>query len=75
MRNPLSGLLTSIDVIQSVLPNPKQETQGQYTLKHDDVVLLKKVSDDAMNIIRSGNETIGPSINVNRREPYITFNV
>lgn len=58
MRNPLSGLLTSIDVIQSVLPNPKQETQGQYTLKHDDVVLLKKVSDDAMNIIRSGNETI-----------------
>ncbi|MEF1281065.1 hybrid sensor histidine kinase/response regulator [Vibrio fortis] len=58
MRNPLSGLLTSIDVIQSVLPNPKQEPQGQYTLKHDDVVLLKKVSDDAMNIIRSGNETI-----------------
>ena len=58
MRNPLSGLLTSIDVIQSVLPNPKQETQGQYTLKHDDVVLLKKVSDDAMNIIRNGNETI-----------------
>ncbi|MFM2600059.1 response regulator [Vibrio fortis] len=58
MRNPLSGLLTSIDVIQSILPNPKQEPQGQYTLKHDDVVLLKKVSDDAMNIIRSGNETI-----------------
>jgi len=58
MRNPLSGLLTSIDVIQSILPNPKQGPQGQYTLKHDDVVLLKKVSDDAMNIIRNGNETI-----------------
>ncbi|WP_434763394.1 hybrid sensor histidine kinase/response regulator [Vibrio fortis] len=58
MRNPLSGLLTSIDIIQSVLPNPKQEPKTEYTLNHDDAVLLKKVSDDAMNIIHTGNETI-----------------
>ena len=58
MHNPLSGLLTSIDIIQSVLPNPKQEPKTEYTLNHDDAVLLKKVSDDAMNIIHTGNETI-----------------
>ena len=58
MRNPLSGLLTSIDIIQSVLPNLKQEPKTEYTLNHDDAVLLKKVSDDAMNIIHTGNETI-----------------
>lgn len=58
MRNPLSGLLTSIDIIQSVLPNPKQEPKTEYILNHDDAVLLKKVSDDAMNIIHTGNETI-----------------
>ena len=58
MRNPLSGLLYSIDLIQSILPDPKKAPQGEYTLTHDDAVQLKKVSDDAMDIIRIGNETI-----------------
>lgn len=58
MRNPLSGLLYSIDLIQSILPDPKKAPQGEYTLIHDDAVQLKKVSDDAMDIIRIGNETI-----------------
>lgn len=56
MRNPLSGLLTSIDVIQSVLPNPSKK--AQYTLSDEDVTLLREVSSDAMKIIHSGNETI-----------------
>ncbi len=58
MRNPLSGLLTSIDVIQSVLPNPKEGKKEQYTLSDEDVTLLREVSSDAMKIIHSGNETI-----------------
>ncbi|WP_215407784.1 ATP-binding response regulator [Vibrio gigantis] len=59
MRNPLSGLLTSIDVMQSILPNPKSGVQkGQYALSNEEVIQLREVSDEAMEIIHSGNETI-----------------
>ncbi|HHI4988421.1 hybrid sensor histidine kinase/response regulator [Vibrio parahaemolyticus] len=59
MRNPLSGLCTSIDVIQSVLPNKKaMGEKDQYVMSGEDVTLLCEVSEDAMNIIHSGNETI-----------------
>lgn len=59
MRNPLSGLLTSIDVIQSILPNPKSgDHKGQYALSNEDVIQLREVGDEAMEIIHSGNETI-----------------
>ncbi|WP_025534580.1 ATP-binding response regulator [Vibrio parahaemolyticus] len=59
MRNPLSGLCTSIDVIQSVLPNKKAiGEKDQYVMSGEDVTLLREVSEDAMNIIHSGNETI-----------------
>ncbi|MCC3819753.1 hybrid sensor histidine kinase/response regulator [Vibrio parahaemolyticus] len=59
MRNPLSGLCTSIDVIQSVLPNKKaMGEKDQYVMSGEDVTLLREVSEDAMNIIHSGNETI-----------------
>ncbi|MCR9775830.1 response regulator [Vibrio parahaemolyticus] len=59
MRNPLSGLCTSIDVIQSVLPNKKAMVEkDQYVMSGEDVTLLREVSEDAMNIIHSGNETI-----------------
>ncbi|WP_348234729.1 ATP-binding response regulator [Vibrio parahaemolyticus] len=59
MRNPLSGLCTSIDVIQSVLPNRKaMGEKDQYVMSGEDVTLLREVSEDAMNIIHSGNETI-----------------
>ncbi|MEZ9652036.1 response regulator [Vibrio lentus] len=59
MRNPLSGLLTSIDVMQSILPNPKSGNhKGQYALSNEDVIQLREVGDEAMEIIHSGNETI-----------------
>ncbi|WP_455292250.1 response regulator [Vibrio parahaemolyticus] len=59
MRNPLSGLCTSIDVIQSVLPKKKaMGEKDQYVMSGEDVTLLREVSEDAMNIIHSGNETI-----------------
>ncbi|PTQ16547.1 hybrid sensor histidine kinase/response regulator [Vibrio splendidus] len=59
MRNPLSGLLTSIDVMQSILPNPKSDDhKGQYALSNEEVIQLREVGDEAMEIIHSGNETI-----------------
>ncbi|PFG58306.1 two-component system CAI-1 autoinducer sensor kinase/phosphatase CqsS [Vibrio sp. ES.051] len=58
MRNPLSGLCTSIDVIQSILPNKKALEKEPYQMSWEDVTLLREVSEDAMKIIQSGNETI-----------------
>ncbi|MEZ9239242.1 response regulator [Vibrio splendidus] len=59
MRNPLSGLLTSIDVMQSILPNPKSgDHKGQYALSNEEVIQLREVGDEAMEIIHLGNETI-----------------
>ncbi|MDF2155420.1 hybrid sensor histidine kinase/response regulator [Vibrio sp. CAU 1672] len=58
MRNPLSGLCTSIDIIQSIVPDPKSAKQSRYELSFEDITLLREVSDDAMKIIHSGNETI-----------------
>ncbi|MEZ8791070.1 response regulator [Vibrio splendidus] len=59
MRNPLSGLLTSLDVMQSILPNPKSgDHKGQYALSNEEVIQLREVGDEAMEIIHSGNETI-----------------
>ena len=58
MRNPLSGLLTSIDIIQSILPNPKNSDEGTYSLGVEELRQLRDVGDEAMEIIHSGNETI-----------------
>ncbi len=59
MRNPLSGLLTSIDVIQSILPNPKSgDIKEPYALSAEELKQLRDVGDEAMEIIHSGNETI-----------------
>ncbi|WP_394245344.1 ATP-binding response regulator [Vibrio astriarenae] len=58
MRNPLSCLCTSIDVIQSTLPQAEKRGQKGYYLSEDDVSMMKEVSAEAMKIIQSGNETI-----------------
>lgn len=58
MRNPLSSLLMSVDVIQSILPNPKSGKEKEYLLSNEDITQLREISEDAINIIHSGNETI-----------------
>lgn len=59
MRNPLSGLLTSIDVIQSILPNPKSgDIKEPYALSAEELKQLRDLGEEAMEIIHSGNETI-----------------
>ncbi|MFC1237505.1 response regulator [Vibrio sp. F74] len=58
MRNPLSSLCLSIDVIQSILPNATKDNKETYQLSRKEILRLLEVSSDAMSIIHSGNETI-----------------
>ncbi|MCW8330209.1 hybrid sensor histidine kinase/response regulator [Photobacterium sp. SDRW27] len=58
MRNPLSGLYSSVGIIQSLIPNLKEEKKEIYQLSAEEVSLLQEVSDDAMKIIHDGNEAI-----------------
>ncbi|CZF81555.1 CAI-1 autoinducer sensor kinase/phosphatase CqsS [Grimontia celer] len=58
MRNPLSGLCSTIDLIRSTIPDPSDSRNKVYQLQEEDVQLLREVSNDAMNMIRAGNETI-----------------
>ncbi|USH05293.1 response regulator [Grimontia kaedaensis] len=58
MRNPLSGLCSTIDLIRSTIPDPSSSRSKVYQLQEEDVQLLREVSNDAMNMIRAGNETI-----------------
>ena len=58
MRNPLSGLSTSIELIRSILPSKKLADGDQYVMTGKDISLLNEVSQDAKSIIHSANETI-----------------
>ncbi|MDR9829794.1 response regulator [Vibrio sp. FNV 38] len=58
MRNPLSCLYTSIDLIHSTLPRIQDDLNHTYVLSRDDLLMLRSVSEEASNIIYSGNETI-----------------
>ncbi|MCW0470932.1 hypothetical protein OH492_27275 [Vibrio chagasii] len=74
MRNPLSGLLTSIDVIQSILPNPKSgDVKEPYALSVEELKQLRDVGDEAMEIIHSGNETIDVLLTSIDENPCISF--
>ena len=58
MRNPLSALKSSVDVLRSILPvqlaNP---TQGAY-IDGQDLTLLHEILGNADEVIHTGNETI-----------------
>ncbi|WP_375749360.1 hybrid sensor histidine kinase/response regulator [Vibrio sp. HN007] len=58
MRNPLSSLSASIDVIQTLIPDEKQEKTDSYQIKRKDIQRLREVTEQATKIIHSGNETI-----------------
>lgn len=58
MRNPLSALYSSIDIIQSIIPNPNEEKKETYQLSKNDIILLQDVLNNAMASISSGSETI-----------------
>ncbi|MBF4335635.1 hybrid sensor histidine kinase/response regulator [Vibrio anguillarum] len=58
MRNPLSALKASIEVMGSVLPNPTASKSESYMLPSKDLDLIAGLLRDADEVIRSGNETI-----------------
>ncbi|WP_070966210.1 ATP-binding response regulator [Vibrio sonorensis] len=58
MRNPLGALKASLEVLNSVLPNPKLEKSQSYRITADEVALAREVLTDAQEVIRTGNETI-----------------
>ncbi|MEF2485116.1 hybrid sensor histidine kinase/response regulator [Vibrio mimicus] len=58
MRNPLSALKTSIDVIRTMLPKPQAATQSTYPLDAQELDLLHQILNEADDVIYSGNNTI-----------------
>nr|WP_158163353.1 hybrid sensor histidine kinase/response regulator [Vibrio mimicus] len=58
MRNPLSALKTSIDVIRTMLPKPQAAAQSTYPLDAQELDLLHQILNEADDVIYSGNNTI-----------------
>ncbi|MDE1319474.1 hybrid sensor histidine kinase/response regulator [Vibrio aestuarianus] len=58
MRNPLSALKASMEVLSSVLPNSNESKQEVYPLPAKDLTLIRELLSDADEVIRSGNDTI-----------------
>ncbi len=58
MRNPLSAIKTSLDVLESSLPSTKNKSGEQLAISRSDVVRMNEVLASADEIVRSGNETI-----------------
>ena len=58
MRNPLSALKASLDVLNSILPEESKRQGSGYKLSAQEVALARDVIADADEVIRTGNETI-----------------
>ncbi|MGL4827841.1 MAG: hybrid sensor histidine kinase/response regulator [Vibrio sp.] len=58
MRNPLSALKTSIDVIRTMLPKPQTATQFAPPLDAQELDLLHQILNEADEVIYSGNNAI-----------------
>lgn len=58
MRNPLSALKSSVDVLRSILPIKQAgQTKGAH-IDGQDLSLLHEILDNADDVIHTGNETI-----------------
>ena len=58
MRNPLSALKSSLEVLDSILPKNKDIKRDFYSISESELSLAREVLSDADEVIRSGNETI-----------------
>ena len=58
MRNPLSALKASLDVLSSLLPEESARHRSGYKLSAQEVALAREVIADADEVISTGNETI-----------------
>lgn len=72
MRNPLSALKASIDVVRTMVPKPQAAAQGEYALDAQELDLLHQILNEADDVIYSGNNAIDlllTSIDENRVSP------
>lgn len=58
MRNPLSALLSSFEVIRSIVPNSNSSYRNSYHLNAEEIQVLNDIVEDSMKVIWTGNETI-----------------
>ncbi|PCD88218.1 hybrid sensor histidine kinase/response regulator [Vibrio mediterranei] len=58
MRNPLSALLSSFEVIKGIIPNGNSSYRNTYQLNAQEIQILNDLVDDSMKVIWTGNETI-----------------
>ncbi len=58
MRNPLSALKSSLEVLDSILPKNKEIKRDFYSISESELSLAREVLYDADEVIRTGNETI-----------------
>ncbi|WP_391090532.1 response regulator [Vibrio sp. NH-UV-68] len=58
MRNPLSALKSSLDVLDSLLPPLNNSHAASYKLTEQEVAIAREILTDADEVIRTGNETI-----------------
>lgn len=57
MRNPMSALKSSVDIVRSILPDARSEAKD-HTISHQDLIQLHNILNNADDVIHSGNETI-----------------
>lgn len=57
MRNPMSALKSSVDIVRSILPDVRSEAKD-HTISHQDLIQLHNILNNADDVIHSGNETI-----------------
>ncbi|MGF1772761.1 response regulator [Vibrio wakamikoensis] len=58
MRNPLSALLSSFEVIKSIIPSGNSSYRNTFQLNAQEIQILNDIIDDSMKAIWTGNETI-----------------
>lgn len=58
MRNPLSALRASNDVLNSLLPRTQNNQGPGFVMSKEEVKLAREILTDANSVIESGNETI-----------------
>ncbi|MFB9136586.1 hybrid sensor histidine kinase/response regulator [Vibrio olivae] len=58
MRNPLSALKSSLEVLDSILPKNKDIKRDFYSISDSELSLARELLTDADEVISNGNETI-----------------
>ncbi|WP_239670803.1 hybrid sensor histidine kinase/response regulator [Vibrio variabilis] len=58
MRNPLSALLSSFEVVRAIVPTSNSSYRNSHHLNAQEIQILNDIIEDSMKVIWTGNETI-----------------